>query len=648
MHSVQIKKQNGMILKIDLSKAFDRANWLYIRLLLTHLGFPYEYIRWIMSCITDVTYSVLLNGEATPFFTSERGLRQGCPLSPLLFLLIMEGLSRVISSARERHHLSGIKISDNLFLTHLLFVDDILIFLNGSVGDSTTLHNSIHLFQQATGMLINNNKSTITIFGCSVHESTFATQRFPFTYLELVDGIKYLGFRLKPSGYKIADWIWLITKVEKRLQVWYHRYLSRAGRLILIKSVIEATLVYWMALAWIPRGILHRLQSICCRFLWKGQQSGRIFAWVKWDTIALPKRWGGWGIKRLIYFSKALAAKLGWRLLTTDSLWSRVAIAKYIKPHSVIDWLCMRQTQHMHLSNIWKAIIDTIPLLREGITWRIREGNAVCIGIDSWVGCGNAHRLHNGLINHLQDRDEWKEYTTALTQAHIRLTDGPDEIIWAHAKNGIYSPKLGYLRLMDLYRPPILQPSWKMIWKLKATPRSRLLMWNIISDKIPTGLNLMKRSFHGPFRCHLCLNAEESTDHLFLSCASSFAFWHSILSHIPLSNQWHGNNLPDAWDNWCHEHIGKSLNLPLLVCWAIWIARNQAIFNLRAPHWPSITLHTVADYNLIPDVSQPAPSRSLRPLPIDKSMPWAFFDGFCLGGGCGGGGGGGGKPLKNT
>lgn len=226
MHTLQTKKQKGMILKVDLSKAFDRTNWLYLRLLLTHLGFPYVFIKWVMSCITDVPYSVLLNGEATTFFTAERGLRQGCPLSPLLFLLIMEGLSRIILSTRDRHQITGIKIVDNFFLTHMLFVDDILIFLNGSIGDSTSLHNSFHLFQHATGMLINNNKSTITTVGCSVHEITYTTQRFPFVTLELNEGIKYLGFRLKPSGYKIADWLWLISKVEKRLHVWYHKYLS--------------------------------------------------------------------------------------------------------------------------------------------------------------------------------------------------------------------------------------------------------------------------------------------------------------------------------------------------------------------------------------------------------------------------------------
>lgn len=87
LHSVQYWKMKDMILKIDLSKAFDRVNWLYLRLLLTHIGLRFTFIKWIMSCITDVPYSVLTNGSASPLFHVERRLRQGCPLSPLLFLL---------------------------------------------------------------------------------------------------------------------------------------------------------------------------------------------------------------------------------------------------------------------------------------------------------------------------------------------------------------------------------------------------------------------------------------------------------------------------------------------------------------------------------------------------------------------------------
>ena len=242
-------------------------------------------------------------------------------------------------------------------------------------------------------MKINDNKSTITTVGCSIHETAFAIQRFPFNSLNLSDGIKYLGFRLKPLGYRISDWTWLIAKVQKRLLVWYHKYLSRARRLVFIKVVIEATPVYWMALAWILKGILNRLQSICCRFLWKGSNQGNLFAWVKWDTIAKPKKWGGWGIKRLDLFANALATKMGWQLLTSNSLWQKVVVEKYIAPESIFSYIRREHRGTGSHSIIWKVVLNSLPLIREGLTWRIKQGNSVRIGIDPWIGCGNMQRL---------------------------------------------------------------------------------------------------------------------------------------------------------------------------------------------------------------------------------------------------------------
>jgi hypothetical protein len=81
MHSLKSRNVKGEILKIDLSKAYDRVNWLYIQMLLTHLGFEVPFINWVMCCITSVSFAVLINGSASSFFHAERGLRQGCPLS---------------------------------------------------------------------------------------------------------------------------------------------------------------------------------------------------------------------------------------------------------------------------------------------------------------------------------------------------------------------------------------------------------------------------------------------------------------------------------------------------------------------------------------------------------------------------------------
>lgn len=164
-----------------------------------------------MSCIINTPFSVLVNGTTSPFFHSERGLQQGCPLSPLLFLLIVEGLSRLIKVEARRGKMQGIKFIEDYILTHILFMDDVLILLNGGIGDLTNIKNIFSLFQVATGMMVNCSKSTSTIAGYTQHEINFALQRFQFTLLKLEDGLRHLGYKLKPLGYKIVDWTCLLT-----------------------------------------------------------------------------------------------------------------------------------------------------------------------------------------------------------------------------------------------------------------------------------------------------------------------------------------------------------------------------------------------------------------------------------------------------
>eukprot|EP00253_Pinus_taeda_P033341 PITA_33341 len=244
-NSIKNKKLKGVILKIDLAKDFDRVSWLYIKLILTHMGFPPPFIDWIMCYITSASFSVLINGSASHFFHAEQGLRQRYPLSPLLFLIVMEGLNA--SAKRDGQ------------------------------WDSSTFHDILTLSALATGMEANHSKSTITLSYTSLQEARIAHQFLPFQHHHLEDGLKYLGFWLKPHCYRIGDWIWLVIKIEKRLTHWNHRFLSRVSHLVVIKSILEATPVYWMSLAWIPKGILAQIQNICCRFLWNGYKEGKPF-----------------------------------------------------------------------------------------------------------------------------------------------------------------------------------------------------------------------------------------------------------------------------------------------------------------------------------------------------------------------------------
>lgn len=232
------------------------------------------------------------------------------PFIPFSFPLGYGGTEQTDCDGEERREVQGpqdhVSMSNNTFALRWWHPH----ILRWGIPDIITLE-LLKLFSVATGMEINGDKSTISFSNCTRQETQLALQNFPYQILALKDGLKYLVFRIKADGYKIADWTWLIAKVEKGLNNWSHRLHSRVGRLVLIKAVLEATPVFWMSLAWIPQGILHRIQWVCCHFLWKGHKGGKPYAWVKWSRITTPKKWGGWGLKHLPTFAQWLATKLG-------------------------------------------------------------------------------------------------------------------------------------------------------------------------------------------------------------------------------------------------------------------------------------------------------------------------------------------------
>jgi len=221
IHSIKDKKIRATLLKIDLHKAYDRVDWGYLRLLLLHLGMDYKNVEWIMACVTSVNFAVLINGSPTGFFSSSRGLRQGCPLSPLLFLLIIDGLSRSISIAKDRGDIKGVCISHNLSITHLLFVDDVLLFGNHCAREWKWYYKIIDEFCGATGMKINFDKSVFYSMLDTLEPEISAL--FPIPLRHFDEGLLYLGYHLKPNGYQSGDWLWLIEKVERRIGVWCYR-----------------------------------------------------------------------------------------------------------------------------------------------------------------------------------------------------------------------------------------------------------------------------------------------------------------------------------------------------------------------------------------------------------------------------------------
>jgi hypothetical protein len=110
LHSIKQKNLKALVLKLDIHKAFDHIDWDFLRLILFSVGFEEKFSNWILSCVTNANIGVLINGEPSNFFKSERGLRQGCPLSPFLFILIMQGLSQLLAKRVEEQQLTNLVV----------------------------------------------------------------------------------------------------------------------------------------------------------------------------------------------------------------------------------------------------------------------------------------------------------------------------------------------------------------------------------------------------------------------------------------------------------------------------------------------------------------------------------------------------------
>ena len=164
-------------------------------------------------------------------------------------------------------------------------------------------------------------------------------QLFSYDILPLQGGFKYLGFFLKPNGYKIQDWVWLLRRFEARIGGWGHKFLSIGGRFVLTKSVLESLPVYWLSLTWIPRSILKQIQSRMARFIWSGCKEKSSISLAKWSYLTKPKALGGWGLKDLANFGLALTAKNLWCCLFVPCLWNRVVQAKYLRAWGTTNWL---------------------------------------------------------------------------------------------------------------------------------------------------------------------------------------------------------------------------------------------------------------------------------------------------------------------
>ena len=299
-----------MIFKIDFEKAYDHVEWEFLDFVLERKGFVPTWRKWIRGSLNSVEYSVILNGRPRGRFKGTRGLRQGDPLSPFLFTLLAGGLGRLIDKLVGQNLVECFEVGrDKIKVSHLQFADDTLFFIREDENNIRTLFSALKIFSTVSGLNINFGKNTLLGINMEEKEVTYLANSVQCSVGSWP--IKYLGLPLGGNPTKKTFWEPVVTKVAKRLDGWKRAFLSRGGRLTLIRSVLSSLPIYFLSLFKMPQGVADVIEKLMRDFLWGGYNDSCHL--VRWDEATKPKHKRGLEIGNLILRNKSLLVKWIWR-----------------------------------------------------------------------------------------------------------------------------------------------------------------------------------------------------------------------------------------------------------------------------------------------------------------------------------------------
>lgn len=280
------------IFKVDFAKAFDTVSWEFMAEVMRHQGLPTAWILWVQNTVLTGSSQIMINGLLGKKIKLKRGVRQGDPLSPLLFILAIDFLARYVEKLTDIH---ALRMPFQEMTPCLLYVDDALFFVKPEIQQLQALQIMLVVFEKISGLSVNLAKSELLVSQGAQEENQDLANIlrcklgcFPFTYL----GLPLSNKRLPRSAF-----LPLIQRMSSRLEGWAAKHLSIAGRIVLINAVLTSIPTYYMTCLKMPKWVIGKMDRIRRRFLWHGvSPEQKKMSLINWNVVCMPKEHGGLGI----------------------------------------------------------------------------------------------------------------------------------------------------------------------------------------------------------------------------------------------------------------------------------------------------------------------------------------------------------------
>jgi exonuclease III len=601
LHSMKQKRTGitgQMAMKLDMSKAYDRVEWKFLRAAMLKLGFASRWVELIMECVTTPTYSILINGIPQGFIKPSRGIRQGDPLSPYLFLLCAEGLSGLLRKAERENKIHGVAASRyGPKISHLLFADDSLLLSKASVEECQNILRILDIYENSSGQKINREKTAL-FFSPNTKENTQAEITKLLGASSTSTTEKYLGLPIFIGKSKNKTFQGLKEKVAKKLSGWKEKKLSKAGREILIKAVAQAIPSYTMSCFKLPKSWCDDLQRMVARFWWGQQSSERKLHWVNWTSLCRAKKEGGLGFRNLHRFNIALLAKQGWRLLDSPhTLFSRVFKAKYFPSTSFLH----AKPGHKP-SFLWSSILAAQNLLRSNTQWTVGNGRSIGVWTDHWlprIPTCRPGAEHIEKVYHLIDPDthSWNRQliqenfapqdASAILAIQLNAITRPDRLCWQNTRSKLFTVRSAYHHTLhanldhshsESSSAIHLRRFWKSMWRLSVPSKCKHLLWRACTASLPTRNNLRHRGIMVDPKCLFCNIETETITHILWACPMARNVWGIVPGKLQKMSHTENLDFRDLTMAVASSNHRRDFELWTVITWSIWTARNKFLF----------------------------------------------------------------------